>query len=83
MMFELHFVKYGCLSLNSVRLIMVTITSHIFSNIFPKEHLLILKRLVCNEKNMGFNLIPKTYQVEEKFVHFSYNVVIADYLMEL
>ena len=50
----------------SVSLIMVTITSHIFTAIFPREYLLAIQFLVDTEKNMGHLLIPKSQKVWEK-----------------
>ncbi len=43
-----------------VRLIMVTITSHIFINIFQTVHLRAIKFATGNEKNTSFLLIPKS-----------------------
>ncbi len=49
-----------------VSLIMVTITSHIFINIFQTVHFSAVKFTWGNEKNMSFLLIPKSPKVEEK-----------------
>ncbi len=46
-----------------VSLIMVTITSHIFINIFQTVHLSAVKFARDNEKNMIFHLIPKSPKV--------------------
>ncbi len=49
-----------------VSLIMVTITSHIFTNIFRMVHFSAVKFTRGNEKNMSFLLIPKSPKVWEK-----------------
>ncbi len=49
-----------------VSLIMVTITSHIFINIFQTVHFSAVKFDRGNEKNMSFFLIPKSPKVSEK-----------------
>ncbi len=49
-----------------VSLIMVTITSHIFINIFQTVHFSAVKFTKGNEKNMSFLLIPKSLKVWEK-----------------
>ena len=46
-------------------LIMVTITGHTFTAIFPREYLLAIKFLVGNEKNMGNLLIPKRQNLKK------------------
>ena len=46
-----------------VRLIMVTITSRIFNNIFQTVHFSAVKFTRGNEKNMSFLLIPKSEKV--------------------
>ncbi len=46
---------------------MVTITSHIFINIFQTVHFSAVKLDRSNEKNMNFLLIPKSPKVWEKF----------------
>ena len=46
---------------------MATITNHISNAIFPKEHILAVKFLVGNEKNMGHRLIPKSQKVSKMF----------------
>ncbi len=46
-----------------VSLIMVTITSHIFINIFQTAHFSAVKFSRGNEKNMSFFLIPKSLKV--------------------
>ncbi len=45
---------------------MVTITSHIFINIFQTVHFSAVKFPRSNEKNMSFLLIPKSPKVREK-----------------
>ncbi len=49
-----------------VSLIMVTITSHIFINIFQTVHFSAVKFTTGNEKNMSFLLIPKSPKVWKK-----------------
>ncbi len=49
-----------------VSLIMVTITSHIFINIFQTVHFPAVKFTRGNEKNTSFLLIPKSPKVWEK-----------------
>ncbi len=49
-----------------VSLIMVTITSHIFTNIFRMVHFSAVRFTRGNEKNMSFLLIPKSPKVWEK-----------------
>ena len=49
-----------------VSLIMVTITSHIFINIFQTVHFSAVKFTRGNEKNMSFLLIPKSQKVWKK-----------------
>ncbi len=49
-----------------VSLIMVTITSHIFINIFQMVHFSAVKFTRGNEKNMNFLLIPKSTKVWKK-----------------
>ncbi len=49
-----------------VSLIMVTITSHIFINIFQTVHFSAVKFTRGNEKNMSFLLIPKSPTVWKK-----------------
>ncbi len=49
-----------------VSLIMVTITSHIFINIFQTVHFSSIKFTRDNEKNMIFHLIPKSLNVWKK-----------------
>ncbi len=49
-----------------VSLIMVTITSHIFINIFKTVHFSAVKFTRGNKKYMGFLLIPKSPKVWEK-----------------
>ncbi len=46
-----------------VSLIMVTITSHIFMNIFQTVHFSAVKLTRGNEQNMNFLLIPKSLKV--------------------
>ncbi len=46
-----------------VSLIMVTITSHIFTNIFRAVHFSAVKFTRYNEKNRSFLLIPKSPKV--------------------
>ncbi len=46
-----------------VSLIMVTITSYIFINIFQTVHFSAVKFTRGNEKNMSFLLIPKSLKV--------------------
>ena len=48
-----------------VSLIMVTITSHTFVNIFQTVHFSSVKFTRGNEKNMGFLLIPKSLKLWE------------------
>ena len=45
---------------------MVTLTSHIFTDILQREHFLAINFLVSNEKNMGYLLIPKSQKAWEK-----------------
>ncbi len=45
---------------------MVTITSHIFMNIFQTAYFSAVKFTRGNEKNMSFLLIPKSPKVGEK-----------------
>ncbi len=45
---------------------MVTITSHIFIDIFQTEHFSAVKFTRGNEKNMRFLLIPKSQKVRKK-----------------
>ncbi len=49
-----------------VSLIMVTITSHIFINIFQMVHFSAVNFTRGNEKNMSFLLIPKYPKIWEK-----------------
>ncbi len=49
-----------------VSLIMVTITSHTFINIFQTVHFSAMKLTRGNEKNIGFPLIPKSLKVLKK-----------------
>ena len=49
-----------------VSLIMVTITGHIFINIFQTEHFSAVKFAMGYEKNMNFLVIPKCPKVWEK-----------------
>ncbi len=49
-----------------VSLIMVTITSHIFTNIFQMVYFSAVKFTRGNEKNMSFLLIPKSQKVWKK-----------------
>ncbi len=46
-----------------INLIMVTITSHFFINIFKTVHFSAVKFTRGNEKNMSFLLIPKFYEL--------------------
>ncbi len=46
-----------------VSLIMLTITSHIFVNIFQTVHFSAVKFIRSNEKNMSYLLIPKSPKV--------------------
>ncbi len=45
---------------------MVTITNHIFTDIFTREYVLSLKPPEGHEKNMGFHLIQKSNKFGEK-----------------
>ncbi len=49
-----------------ISLIMVTITSHIFINIFQTVHFSAVKFTKGNVKNMSFLLIPKSPKAWEK-----------------
>ena len=49
-----------------VSLIMVTITRHIFINIFKTEYISAMKFDRGNEKNMSFFVIPKFQKFEKK-----------------
>ena len=51
---------------NCISLIMVTVTSHIFINIFQTVHFSALKFTWGNEKNMNFLLIPKSQKIWKK-----------------
>ncbi len=69
---------------NCVSLIMVTITSHIFINIFQMAHFSAVKFNRCNEKNMSFLLIPKSPKVWEKSEAVgpgTFNTKLSVYLM--
>ena len=46
-----------------VSLIMVTITRHLYINIFQTEHFSVVKFDMCYEKNMSFLVIPKSPKV--------------------
>ena len=45
---------------------MVTITIHIFTDIFPREHFMAVISFVGNEKNMGYLLVPNLIKFEKK-----------------
>ncbi len=62
------YVFCNCLYLivYSVSLIMVTITSHIFMNIFKTVHFSAVKFTSGNEKNMSFLLVPESPKVWNK-----------------
>ena len=45
---------------------MVTITRHVFVNIFQTEHFSAVKFAMGYEKNMSFLLIPKSQEVGKK-----------------
>ena len=49
-----------------VSLIMVTITIHIFTDIFPREHFMAVISFVGNEKNMGYLLVSNLIKFEKK-----------------
>ena len=49
-----------------VRLIMVTITRNVFTNIFQTEHFSAVKFAMGYEKNMSFLVIPKSPKVGKK-----------------
>ena len=49
--------------LNCVSLILVTITSHIFTNIFQREHIYAVTSYVYNEKNIRFLVVSKSQKV--------------------
>ena len=57
--YEFLFFKVGR-SAYCVSLIMVTITSHVFTNIFQTKHISAVKFLVGCKKNMTFLLISKS-----------------------
>ncbi len=63
-----------------VSLIMVTITSHIFINIFQPVHFSAVKFTRGNEKNMNFVLIPKSLKVWKKSETVGLGSFKSDYL---
>ena len=60
------FIAVACIVLYCVSLIMVTITRHVFINIFQMEHFSAVKFTMGYEKNMSFLVIPKSPKVSKK-----------------
>ena len=64
-----HWISQTCAILSKRVLIMVTITSHVFTNIFQTKHISAVKFLVGCKKNMTFLLISKSKKNLKKITH--------------
>ena len=58
-----QFAYCSCLYLTVLAYLWLTITSHIFINIFQREHFWAVKFAIGYEKNMSFLVIPKSSKI--------------------